>query len=303
VNVGDLIIERDIVPHPLLGEAHVIRDRTGVALTAMSVLDWDRPTEIPTIAAPGALPPGEGALLLNTIAELARRAGVPALRYAGPYPTPALYRALARSFRTHTDEATFTADVVGRALRVARDPLPIDFAPAPHVRVRNAHGFAELRDGVERAVIAGIGFERTGSPGRLVEHHAELWFGDTAWARVATLAPTGELVAGPWPLPAVAVPAAEFPPPLRAALAELVADAVPAPLAADARTAVTARTLAWADLGGRVARATPTGFEVHAVLWERVAPLGLARLALAIVEALAPIVTSTLVAELVAATS
>jgi len=89
-----------------------------------------------------------------------------------------------------------------------------------------------------------------------------------------------------------------FPPPLRAALAELVAEAVPAPLAADARRVVAERELAWADLGGRLARRTPAGFDVHAILWQRIAPLGLARLALAIVEALAPVVTTALLAEL-----
>src|SRR4029077_6637607 len=99
--------------------------------TAMSAIDWDRPTRIPTIAEPGRLPPGTGSALLN---ELARRATQP-LRYAGPYPTPALYRALQRSLRASAGEAEFTADVVGRALRLADDEIPVDFAPAPHERV------------------------------------------------------------------------------------------------------------------------------------------------------------------------
>ncbi|MGE5183811.1 MAG: hypothetical protein ACM31C_17195, partial [Acidobacteriota bacterium] len=73
---------------------------------------------------------------------------------------------------------------------------------------------------------------------------------------------------------------------------ELVAEAVPAPLAADARAIVAARPLVWADLGTRAARATSERFEVHAALWERIAPRGLARLALALAEALAPLAAS-----------
>ena len=286
--------------HPLFGDAYVIRDRNGEPLTAMSILDWDRPTEIPAIAEPAKLPPGSGALLLNTIAELAMRAGVRILHYSGPYPTPALYRALLRSFRTTATEAEFTADVLGRALRVARDPIAIDFEPAPHTRVELACGFAELRDGLERAVIEGTSYDRGGSPARLVDGACELWFGDACWARIAELSPRGELVAGPFAPPPVTseIVGRAFPPPLRAALAELVAEAVPAPLAAAVRETVTRRTLVWADLGTRVARRTPTGFEVHAALWDRIAPLGMARLALAVVEALAPVVTTTLVAEL-----
>ena len=305
VQVGDLLISRDLVTHPLFGEAYVIRDRSGVPLTAMSAIDWDRPTEIPAIAEPAKLPPGSGALLLNTIAEGAARAGVRILHYAGPYPTPALYRALLRSFRTTATEAEFTADVLGRALRVARDPIAIDFEPAPHTRVELACGFAELRDGkLERAVIEGTSYDRDGSPGRLVGNACELWFGDACWARIAELSPRGELVAGPFPPPAVTsdIVGRSFPPPLRAALAELVAEAVPAPLAAAVRETVTRRTLVWADLGTRVARRTATGFEVHAALWDRIGPLGMARLALAVVEALAPVVTTTLVAEISART-
>ena len=89
-----------------------------------------------------------------------------------------------------------------------------------------------------------------------------------------------------------------FPAPLRAAIAELVADVVPTPLADAARVAVSERELAWADLGTRSARVAAAGFEVHAALWERIAPLGFARLGLAIAEALAPVVTRVLVAAL-----
>ena len=293
--VAGATVEGAIIDHPLLGAAHAVGD------TAMTALAWAQPTEIPAIAEPGRLPPGAGGAILNTIAVLAERAGVASLRYAGPYPTPALWRALARSFRTTGDEAEFTADVLGRALRVARDPIAIDFQPAPHERLALAGGFVELRDGVERVVLDTTSYEPAGSPARLVvdgdRHHCEIWFGDAPYARVATVAADGELLSGPRALPPCTSPVlgSEFPPALRAALAELVADAVPPPLAAPARALCAAQAVRWADLGGRAARERPDGFAVHAALWDRIAPLGLGRLALALAEALAPVVTAAVV--------
>jgi hypothetical protein len=91
-----------------------------------------------------------------------------------------------------------------------------------------------------------------------------------------------------------------FPPALAEALAELVAEAVPAPLAADARRWLTTHPIRWADLGARAAATTADGFAVHAALWQRIGPLGLGRLALALAEALAPVVTTAVVAEITA---
>jgi hypothetical protein len=293
--VTGAVVHGAVIRHPLLGAAHAVGD------TAMTALAWARPTEIPALAEPGRLPLGAGGAILNTIAVLAQRAGVPRLRYAGPYPTPALWRTLARSFRCDADEAAFTAGTVDRlldrALRVARDPIAIDFVPAPNERIAIAGGFVELRDHLERAVIDGVTYEPGGSPARLVEaggdHHVEIWFGDAPYARVATLTPDGALVAGPHAIPPCESPVIgrAFPRALRVAIAELVADAVPAPLAAAARTLGAAQALRWADLGACAAREQPDGFAVHAALWDRIAPLGLDRLALALAEALAPVVT------------
>jgi hypothetical protein len=299
-----IVVEGAVVDHPLLGLAHIVGN------TAMSALDWARPQEIPAMAEPGRLPPGVGVAILNVIAVLARRAGVSRLRYAGPYPTAALWRSLARSFRCGADEAAFTADALTRALQVARDPIAIDFVPAPHERIAIAGGFVELRDGLERVVIDGLGYEPGGSPARLVPgadrsapdaadqaaRHCEIWFGDAPYARVATLTADGQLIARhAIPACASAVVGRVFPDALRLAIAELVADAVIAPLAGAARAAVTGSVLRWADLGGHAARAEPDGFAVHAALWDRIAPLGLGRLALALAEALAPVVTLAVV--------
>jgi hypothetical protein len=300
LEVAGAIVDGAVIAHPLLGAAHAVGD------TAMTALDWARPTEIPAIAEPGRLPLGAGGAILNAIAVLARRAGVAQLRYAGPYPTPALWRGLARSFRASADEAAFTAGALDRALRLAREPIAVDFAPAPHDRLAIAGGFAELRDGVERALIDGTVYEPGGSPARLVATtdrsvgeavHAEIWFGDAAYARIATLAADGRMLDGPHAVPACASPVLgrAFPLALRAAIGELVAEAVPAPLAADARALCGELPLRWADLGARAARELADGLAVHAAMWDQIAPLGLGRLALSLAEALAPVVAAAVV--------
>jgi hypothetical protein len=289
IEVGGISVVCERVSHPLLGDAHVI-EHAGAPITAMTAIDWDHPTRIPAIAAPGKLPPHAGGALLN---ELARRATQP-LRYAGPYPTPGLYRALARSFRASADEATFTKDLLQRAATLATDEVPVDFTPAPHTRVANPHGHAEVRDGVERVVVDGIAYDRDGSPARLDGLHAEVWFGDETWARVATFDAGGALVSGPHAIPRAdsKVIGTAFPPPLLSALSSLVSDLVPLALP------VELRQVTWADLGARAARRTDTGYEVHVALWERLAPHGMARLALGLAEALAPVVTFDLVRQL-----
>lgn len=302
LEVPGATIRGAVIEDRLLGRAHAL-EAGGVPATTLSALDWARPTEIPVIAAPARVPAGAAAPIMNAIALLAARAAVPALRYAGPYPTDALWRTLSRSFRTTATSDQFTAAALDRAIRVARDEIEIDFRPAPHERVAIEHGHVELRDGVERVVLHGVAYVPEGSPARLVsadgEHRAEVWFGDAVHAHVATLAADGSVIDGPHALRPYAsgVIGRAFPPALRSALAELVADAVPDPLAAGARAAVAARPIRWADLGARAASHDDSGFVVHAALWDRIAPLGLARLALALAEALAPVVASAIIAE------
>jgi hypothetical protein len=293
LEVAGAVVAGEVFSHPLLGDAHGIGD------TAMSALDWARPAQIPTVAEPARLPSGSGAMILDVIAMLAEAAGVPALRYAGPYPTPALYRTLARAFRTTASEAEFCADVMDRALRVARDEIAIDFVPAPFERIAVPSGFVELRDALERAVIDGVAYELDGSPARLVDGSAELWFGDRRYARVASFAPDGAMLDGPHAIPRCtsAVIGRAFPDELRAAIADLVADAVAPPLASGARARVAATAITWQDLGARAARRDGNGFSVHAAIWDHVAPHGLARVALAIAEALAPVVATAVVAD------
>jgi len=315
LDVGSAIVRGAVIEDPLLGSAHAIDHPQAIdprdpispprgspprRATTMSAIDWVRPTQIPAIAAPAALPAGAAAPIMNAIALLAAHAGVAALRYAGPYPTHALWRSLLRSFRTVSTEEQFTAGALDRATRLARDEIAVDFVPAPHERVVIPRGHVEVRDGVERVVLDGVGYVPDGSPARLVasdrDVRVEIWFGDEPWAHVATLATDGSLVDGPHAIPACTsyVLGQAFPPALRTALAELVADAVPAPLAQGARALLGDRPIRWDDLGARAATYDDRGFAVHAALWDRIAPLGLARLALALAEALAPVVATVI---------
>ena len=296
--------------HPVLGPVDGIYV-DGTLVTVMSRIDWERPTRIPAIERPGAIPRGLGSVILNDLATRAQAANIRALRYAGPYPTPALYQSLLRSFRTTCTEDEFTADVLDRALRGATDELPFDFMPAPHTRVHHKRGHVELRDGIERAVIDGVPYTR-GGMARLVvggddahirgtddNVHAEVWIADQPYARVATFASDGSLVQGPREIPVCTsdVIGKEFPYALRAAIGELVVESVAAPLAARAREVLATAAVIWADLGARAARRVEGGFEVHAALWERLSPLGLGRVALALAEALAPLVAQAAVAD------
>lgn len=309
IEVPGARVDAAIIDDPLLGPAHTITCADG-RTTTMSALDWSRPTTIPTVTAPGVLPPGAGGAIMNAIAERALAAGVRALRYAGRYPTAALFKTLLRSFRTSSTEEEFTSH-----FRLAGEPheIPIDFAPAPFTRVEHRHGLVELRDGrVERAVVDRVSFEPAGSPARLLEFphanglelatcvHAQVWFGDARYADVATFDVDGALVDGPHPIPACesVVIGRIFPPALVVALAELVADVVPAPIADDAGRFLTSKIVRWGDLGARAASMTPDGILVHAAIWERIAPLGFPRLALALAEAIGPVVTIALVMEI-----
>jgi hypothetical protein len=298
-----LTVDGALVDDALVGPAHALRVDDH-EVTRCGAVDWARPTIIPAIADPARLPPLTGTALLSVIALLSHTAGVPSLRYAGSYPSAALWSSLQQCFTTAGDEAAFTADAVGRIARGARDPLPVEFAPAPFERVWVAPDVAvQLRDDLDRAIIDGLAYAADGSPRRLVadgdDRAAELWFGDHAWTRVATFAADGELRDGPHPLPAVTsrVVGAVFPPPLRDAIADLLADLVSPLLVDDARAYVTRHPLRWADLGAHAARATDDGLAVHAMIWERLAPHGLARVALALAEALAPVVTRAVIAE------
>jgi hypothetical protein len=301
IEVAGLAVDEDVVEHPLLGDAHLVLFR-GEPITAVSAIDWAKPTRIPTVAEPRVLPRGAGSMLVNEIALRAQRAGVRALRYAGPYPTPALFATLLRSFRTTASEAEFSTDVLGRAMRLARDEVPIDFTPAPFERRTMPYGWIDVRDGIERAFIDGVLYDREGSVGslaRLAGSDAVLAFGDVVWTRIATLAGDGALASAAQPIPPLVsdVVGKEFPPALKEQFAALVADAVPKPLAHDARDVLLARPVVWADLGSRAAAIEGDGFALHAGWWTQLAPRGVQAFALAVSDALAVVITQLILDE------
>jgi hypothetical protein len=276
-----MILSDAIVAHPVLGPSYALS-----CGAVMSAIDWRRPARIPAIDRPAAIPGGAGTMLLDLIALCASRAGVAALRYDGPYPTHALWGSLETCFRTRSSESDFVAG------------LPVDFAPAPFERVHvHPRAWVELRDGLERASVGGLRYGICSSGAhRLVRLPddtcaAEFWIGDAPLARLAVFDARGELVSPPRPPDAYASPVLgrEFPAPLAVALADLVADSAPAPLADAARAFVASSRLAWADTGCDLARARDASIEVHAALWDRLAPHGLARVALALAEAIEPI--------------
>jgi len=286
--------------HAVLGAVQALRSG-GVAIAAMSAWQVDR---IPAIDRPAALPAGTGTMLLATIARLAQAAGVAALRYAGPYPTDALWGSLAQCFRTDATAADFTADAATRWAGLDRAPIAIDFAPAPFERVGAGAGvFAQLRDRLERVVVDGAAYDRGAGVRRLSgDGEAALWFGDQRYAAVARFAPDGSLVERT-PLPTVTgAPVGQaVPPALVDALASLVVELVPAPLAALVPGALTATPIVWGDAGPAAAIDRRTQIVLHAALWHALAPHGLSRLALALAEALAPIAAARAVASLSAA--
>jgi hypothetical protein len=278
--VEGVVVSDAIVAHPVLGPAHALS-----CGAVMSAIDWTSPRRIPAIDRPAAIPPGAGTMLLDLIALCASRAGVASLRYDGPYPTHALWGSLAQCFSPRGSMAAFVAGA------------PVDFAPAPFERVHvHSRAWVQLRDALERASIDGRDYARGSSARRLVDLDdgtiaAEFWIGDAPLARLAIFDGRGDLLGEPAAPPpfASSVIGRDFPPPLRDALADLVADLAPSPLTSAVRDLIASTPLRWADLGVDLSRATDTAIEVHAALWDRLAPLGLARVALALAEAIAPV--------------
>ena len=294
--------------HPLLGAAHRIVASTG-AETYMAAIDWSAPSTIPAIIEPHRLPTMCGGLLLNTIAELAQRAGVAALRYRGAYPTAALFASLQPCFACEATEAEFTAGGWQTALQGVAVEVPIDFVPAPFVRLQQTLRVATQggpRQALQCAFIDGLSFAPNQTPRRLVANDtgyaAQLCFGDAVWTTVATFAADGALLSGPLPLPpldstlAQQVLGREMPPPLRAALAELLADDAPDGLAPLYANIASATPIVWRDVGmhaallGDTLDGTPC-IELHAALWVTLAPHGAAALVQAMATAIAPLVT------------
>jgi hypothetical protein len=217
-----------------------------------------------------------------------------------------LFQSLRWSFRTTATDAEFTANALDRALRVAREEIPIDFAPAPHARVPHSHGVSFVRDRMLlRTTIDGVAYELDGSPGRIVPLPtglvaAGVFFCDEPYAYVATFSNEGERTEGPRPIQPMksSIAGAVFPFELAQALTSLVQELTPQPLATLVELTLSNHQIIWADLGARAARFADDRFEVHAAIWQCIPRHGMQRVALAIADALAPVVMSKLASSL-----
>lgn len=267
-------------PHLVLGDVQPVRAGEAASIVArVAATQWRRPARIPSIDAPGKLPAGAGTALLNVLALAGKT-----LRYEGPYATAALWSSLAECFRTSGTEDAFLDGAEARAMAGESREIAIDFEPAPFERVQIApRAVVHLRDGVERLYLGGVSWTRTGAR-RLVDDgdrvSAVLWIGGAAHAEVASLSRDGRLLAGPRPLPPVfsSVIGKVFPPPLIAALRELLCEGEPPLLVAAIREVLADVPIVWGDPGADAARPLAGAIVVHAALWERLggAPIALA---------------------------
>ena len=107
------------------------------ALTVFGAVDWARITTIPPLAEPARLPPGAGTAVLNLIASLAREQRMPRLAYRGPYPTEALFLALAECFRPEPAADDLLARFMANDLTWTPAPFTASFEDIAYVQWRD----------------------------------------------------------------------------------------------------------------------------------------------------------------------
>jgi hypothetical protein len=274
----ELVLRLGAADHPVLGRCDLVCDRDGEVLAHATASDWRRPTRIPALDRPGALPPGAGTAILNLLAWQAARAGTGPLRYHGPYPTTALWHALGASFRVHEPSAAaharFTADAEARALAGRFAELDVDFHPAPHAwawprpRICVQH-----RDGIERVWLDGRAFDRgsTGLRRLRIDDDAVIaciTVADTVWAEPLHLHPTGEPLAEPAPLPTAPpqLVGTRLPPAVVEVLGEVVVAQAPRLLQPALRHVLGRAHIGWGDPGLDLVGWRDGTLELHAGL-------------------------------------
>lgn len=266
---------------PLLGRCDRLLHR-GQPIARMSAVAWAAPANIPAVDRPGALPPGAGTCVLDLVATLAQHAGVPTLRYRGPYPTAALFESLRHSFTIDGDVALARQrfdDALERAAWRGLVVEPeVDLRPAPHRRSWPAPGIClQRRDGIERAWIDGRPYDAADPTHALVPDDdggviARVRADGETLGEVARLdrdgIPRGPIArALPHPPELVGL---ELPPALVDVLAQVLAAAAPAPVRDAVHGFVQGSTLRFDDLGLALASVEPGLLRVHAALAEPV---------------------------------
>ena len=224
-------------------------------LTVFQSVDWTHPVFVPPLAEPRQLPPGAGTAVLDLLAGVMADQGVARVRYAGPYPTEALFTALLESFRYDL--------AAGAPLESFMAGEPLDWTPAPHERHHVTGGVCvQLRDGIDKVVLGGAAYYRPDWQGvirrepRTVRAEGDqvvcsLWALGQALEDRLVLDPSGEVLEAPAPRvdPRPPVPML---PVWTSALAELIARESPPILAEPIAAALRTLELEWGPVPGDV---------------------------------------------------
>lgn len=267
-----LVIAPRSATHPIFGPCDRVLDASGEERGRFGAVAWAEPRRIPPLDRPGALPAGGGTAILNAIARAAPR-GRP-LRYAGPYPTAALFDSLLDCFRPAAPPAealaTFTDDVEARARTACMDEVAVDFFPAPFERWWQGPVCVQLRDGVEKVYAGGRAYARDAAGPRRVRPRGDHWaavveIGGATWAEVAELDRDGRLISGPQPVPAANSPllGRALPPEVHRAIAAALPPRAPALLRPALARVLADAAIVWGDPGADEAAVSAGTFLVH----------------------------------------
>ncbi len=247
---------------------------------------YGRLERLPPFDAPGRLPPGAGAVMLNFLALLRALQGGAPITYRGPYPTQALFQALRHSFVPAGDPAAartaFTAREGEAAFSAVMEENAVPWRPAPFAMSRPLPAVAvAYRDGVERAWVHGVPFTRVAAGGGALPGGQRLWSAGAdgaGWAvglvllgrpevPLLQLDPLGNVLQTAPPaddVPAGSGPALAEPWP--AVVLAWCALRAPAPLAPSVLALAGTLPLRWAPLPREMARAAGGAVQVQAAL-------------------------------------
>lgn len=274
----ELALDLDATDHPVLGRCDRVRNQHGELLAHASATDWSRPTRIPALDRPGALPPGAGTAILNLLAWQAELSFAGPLRYHGPYPTTALWHALGASFRVHEPHAAaharFIANAETRAIAGTAAELDVDFHPAPH-RWAWSHPrvCVQHREGIERVWLDGRPFDPNPASLRQLRREGDVVIaciavGDDVCAELVRLHASGEPLAEPTTLPPgpTALHGTLLPAAVVGVLGEVIVAQAPRALQPALRHVVDHTRIGWGDPGLDLVGWRDDTLELHAGL-------------------------------------
>lgn len=230
-------VQTRVSERPILGlcDAVFLSDQSE-PITYFRSVQWSCPECIPPLEKPGLLPAGAGTAILNALSWFVQLAGVPSLRYIGPYPTGALFDSLFTCFEVVGEPAEafsrFVQGVEAASLQAEMRESPVDFVAAPFVPVWPSEDVCvQRREGLERVYIHGKSYHRQAESSRRLRcqgdgsWQAVVEIAGLVWAKVAVFNEGGQLIEGPLALPEVNSPWVGQP--LQEGLRQLLARALP----------------------------------------------------------------------------